>query len=159
MKKCIFYLIIASLCFLSCGHKKENPIETSYNGVTVGAIILGPCYHVENEPEYTLLCFEKSVGHDFESAYNSIKPDIDEEIHNLAKWIEKYNHETEYDKSRIIIKQRQINVINAPKDDLIFTSFDIYVYDYNIDDYKRLYGYWRVLDSEGNLYLFSELPD
>ena len=159
MKKCFFYLIIASLFIVSCGHKDKEQIETTSDSSTDGTIIDRPCYHVEKEPDYTLLCFEKSVGHDFESAYNAIKPDIEEKINNLAEWIEKYNHESEYDKDRIVIKQRQINVTNAPKDDLIFISFDIYVYAYNINDYKLWFDYWRVLDSEGNLYSFGELPD
>ena len=109
------------------------------------------------EPIDSYLCmfFEEKVGHTFDEAFESMKPELDALVQRM---VEDEKEVSMYDAERWELRQVVRNVKNAPNDKLVYTSIELYMFSKIYNAYIILYQYC-VIDSEGNIYHMIELLD
>lgn len=112
----------------------------------------GSYSYQENSNHY--LVFAKNYGKDFKSAYENIKPEIDDRIAYLA---EHYEQMVTCNSSDIIVTFRKITVINCELKDVEFAMIELDMFSNIYNDYKYFEDF-GVLDSNGNFYYDRALP-
>lgn len=163
MKKNTFLLFFLSLVCIGCNKHGEDVKVDPIDMTNRTAIEKNFCYEIQTLDEFgvpyenTFSCmfYDTICGHDFESAYKNLKPELNRLIGRLH---EDYKNKEGWDAERIEIRETKCSVKNSPNTELTYTAINFFVY--NIAPYNNyiIVTYYCVIDSEGNRY-FIEFGD
>ena len=158
MKKYLF-LFMMLIAFVECDFHKEDvtipnrtPIEKDF------------CYEIQYMNEkgelvdgvYDCMVYYDTYGHDFQSAYEKLEPEINQISENFRK---DYQNSEMWDANKLEIRTTKCPVRNAPNSEMEYTSVDFFMYNTKpYDDYIIIMSF-RVIDSEGNLYVIKSGDD
>ena len=129
-------------------HSDDNPSETPTIKTEIDKDFCYSFYRKIQGEDFDTGClyFIQNYGDDFESAYETLKPEID-----LLR--ERFNKDQQQTGNKYNVSERlnTITVTNSPNQNLVYTSIDYYVYS-DIYKHEIKINAYGVIDSEGNFY-------
>jgi len=155
MKKSIFPLIAIMALVAGCTPAKNTP-ENSSNKTIIQKnfcyeiLALNEYGKVIGDSQFDCMQFVENCGNDFQSAYKHLEPEIEQWMERLRK--DEENSDL-WNASLLEVRQTNCTVRNTPNSDLQFTSIDFFMYNKKPYDAYIIKMFYKVIDSEGNVYV------